>query len=229
MMAKDTTGRLDVTVKTGGKRKLSSKLWLERQLKDPYVGQARRGGVGSRGGHKMSGDGHKDYFLKHGIPLGRPCAQSRRNACRKSVSERCGRRTAGTVEARFCQRAACEAGLEPAGFLRTLCAGHGVSGEAEGASLRPNRHCEERQRRSNPDFVIPGWCVSTRPGISRFRVRCFASPRNDEKVLSITTADRARLRWFRWRPWRRLSPRPCGWKSRPPCGRRFRGRHRQAF
>jgi hypothetical protein len=28
--------------------------------------------------------------------------------------------------------------------------------------------------------VIPGWCASTRPGISRFRVRCFASPRNDE-------------------------------------------------
>src|SRR6478609_9876537 len=28
-------------------------------------------------------------------------------------------------------------------------------------------------------FVIPGWCFSTRPGISRFRVRCFASPRND--------------------------------------------------
>src|SRR5471030_1845858 len=27
--------------------------------------------------------------------------------------------------------------------------------------------------------VIPGWCVSTRPGISRFRVRCFASPRKD--------------------------------------------------
>jgi hypothetical protein len=34
--------------------------------------------------------------------------------------------------------------------------------------------------------VIPGWCVSTRPGISRFSdvqlyivVRCFASPRND--------------------------------------------------
>jgi len=28
------------------------------------------------------------------------------------------------------------------------------------------------------DDVIPGWCASTRPGISRFRVRCFASPRN---------------------------------------------------
>src|ERR1700722_11760972 len=31
--------------------------------------------------------------------------------------------------------------------------------------------------------VIPGWCVSTRPGISSFRVRCFASPRNDVNVL----------------------------------------------
>src|ERR1700674_3233413 len=28
--------------------------------------------------------------------------------------------------------------------------------------------------------VVPGWCVSTRPGISRFRARCFASPRNDD-------------------------------------------------
>src|SRR5438445_7830401 len=27
--------------------------------------------------------------------------------------------------------------------------------------------------------VIPGWRASARPGISRFRVRCFASPRND--------------------------------------------------
>jgi hypothetical protein len=27
--------------------------------------------------------------------------------------------------------------------------------------------------------VIPGWCDSTRPGISRFRVRVFDAPRND--------------------------------------------------
>src|SRR5947199_7321216 len=33
---------------------------------------------------------------------------------------------------------------------------------------------------SSIEIVIPGWCVSTRPGISRFRVRCFASPRNDD-------------------------------------------------
>ena len=39
-MAKDTTGRMHVQVKTGGKRKLSSKLWLERQLNDPYVRRA---------------------------------------------------------------------------------------------------------------------------------------------------------------------------------------------
>src|SRR5206468_4871382 len=31
--------------------------------------------------------------------------------------------------------------------------------------------------------VIPGWCVSTRPGISRFRVRCCASPRNDSVIF----------------------------------------------
>ena len=41
-----------------------------------------------------------------------------------------------------------QAGLEPAGFLRALCAGDGISGAVESASLRPNRHCEERQRRA---------------------------------------------------------------------------------
>ena len=47
-MAKDDTGRLHVTVKSGGKRKLSSKLWLERQLNDPYVAQAKRDGRARR-------------------------------------------------------------------------------------------------------------------------------------------------------------------------------------
>jgi hypothetical protein len=42
------------------------------------------------------------------------------------------------------------------------------------------------KRRSNPPFVIPGWsegpdlrCAIAHRGISRFRARCFASPRND--------------------------------------------------
>jgi len=30
--------------------------------------------------------------------------------------------------------------------------------------------------------VIPGWCVSTRPGISRFRVRCWACHRAAQRA-----------------------------------------------
>src|SRR6201990_2573533 len=52
-MTKDTTGRLHVTVKPGGKRKLSSKLWLERQLNDPYVAQSKRDGYRSRAAYKL--------------------------------------------------------------------------------------------------------------------------------------------------------------------------------
>src|SRR5205823_13521734 len=37
-------------------------------------------------------------------------------------------------------------------------------------------------RLMTPYNVIPGWCVSTRPGISRFRVRVFDAPRNDGEV-----------------------------------------------
>src|SRR5260370_18401538 len=69
MMAKDTTGRLHVTVKTGGKRKLSSKLWLERQLKDPYVAQARREGLRWRAAYKLSEIDDKYHFLKSGITV----------------------------------------------------------------------------------------------------------------------------------------------------------------
>jgi 23S rRNA (uridine2552-2'-O)-methyltransferase len=66
MMAKDTTGRLHVTVKTGGKRKLSSKLWLERQLNDPYVAQAKRDGYRSRAAYKLIEIDDKYHFLKPG-------------------------------------------------------------------------------------------------------------------------------------------------------------------
>ncbi len=65
-MAKDTTGRLHVTVKTGGKRKLSSKLWLERQLNDPYVAQAKREGYRSRAAYKLIEIDDKYHFLKSG-------------------------------------------------------------------------------------------------------------------------------------------------------------------
>jgi 23S rRNA (uridine2552-2'-O)-methyltransferase len=68
-MAKDTTGRLHVTVKTGGKRKLSSKLWLERQLNDPYVAQARREGYRSRAAYKLIEIDDKYHFLKSGLTV----------------------------------------------------------------------------------------------------------------------------------------------------------------
>jgi 23S rRNA (uridine2552-2'-O)-methyltransferase len=65
-MAKDTTGRLHVTVKSAGKRKLSSKLWLERQLNDPYVAQARRDGWRSRAAYKLIEMDDKYRLLKPG-------------------------------------------------------------------------------------------------------------------------------------------------------------------
>ena len=68
-MAKDTTGRLHVTVKTGGKRKLSSKLWLERQLNDPYVTRARREGYRSRAAYKLIEIDDKYHFLKSGMTV----------------------------------------------------------------------------------------------------------------------------------------------------------------
>jgi 23S rRNA (uridine2552-2'-O)-methyltransferase len=66
-MAKDTTGRMHVQVKTGGKRKLSSKLWLERQLNDPYVVQARRDGYRSRAAYKLLEIDDKHHLLKSGM------------------------------------------------------------------------------------------------------------------------------------------------------------------
>ncbi len=68
-MAKDSTGRLHVTVKSGGKRKLSSKLWLERQLNDPYVAQARRDGLRSRAAYKLIEIDDKFRLLKPGATV----------------------------------------------------------------------------------------------------------------------------------------------------------------
>jgi 23S rRNA (uridine2552-2'-O)-methyltransferase len=68
-MAKDSTGRLHVTVKTGGKRKLSSKLWLERQLNDPYVAKAKREGYRSRAAYKLVEIDDKYRILKPGMSV----------------------------------------------------------------------------------------------------------------------------------------------------------------
>ena len=68
-MAKDTTGRLYVQVKTGGKRKLSSKLWLERQLNDPYVAKAKAQGYRSRAAFKLLEIDDKYRLLKPGMAV----------------------------------------------------------------------------------------------------------------------------------------------------------------
>lgn len=68
-MSKDKTGRLHVTVRSGRKRKLSSKLWLERQLNDPYVLRAKREGLRSRAAYKLKEIDDKYKLLKPGMAV----------------------------------------------------------------------------------------------------------------------------------------------------------------
>ncbi len=57
---------LTTRVKTARKRSLASTLWLERQLNDPYVAQARREGYRSRAAFKLIEIDDKARFLKKG-------------------------------------------------------------------------------------------------------------------------------------------------------------------
>src|SRR3977135_3800092 len=68
-MAKDTTGRLRVTVKSGGRLKPASNLWLERQLNGPYVAKAKRDGLRSRAAYKLIEIDDKYHFLKRGASV----------------------------------------------------------------------------------------------------------------------------------------------------------------
>jgi 23S rRNA (uridine2552-2'-O)-methyltransferase len=56
---------LKIRVKSKG-RKLSSKLWLERQLNDPYVARAKREGFRSRAAYKLIEIDDKARLLKKG-------------------------------------------------------------------------------------------------------------------------------------------------------------------
>jgi 23S rRNA (uridine2552-2'-O)-methyltransferase len=57
---------LKVRVKTAKKRSLSSTLWLERQLNDPYVARAKREGYRSRAAFKLTEIDDKHHLLKSG-------------------------------------------------------------------------------------------------------------------------------------------------------------------
>lgn len=68
---KNSSGRgeraLKVRVKSAKGRKLSSTLWLQRQLNDPFVRQAREEGYRGRAAYKLSGIDDKIGFLKPGL------------------------------------------------------------------------------------------------------------------------------------------------------------------
>ena len=67
---KTSGGRdLKVRVKTGKSRSLSSKLWLERQLNDPYVARAKREGLRSRAAFKLMEIDDKHHLLKRGAKV----------------------------------------------------------------------------------------------------------------------------------------------------------------
>jgi 23S rRNA (uridine2552-2'-O)-methyltransferase len=60
---------LKVRVKKARGRSLSSKLWLERQLNDPYVARAKRDGYRSRAVYKLTEIDDKHHFLKPGAKV----------------------------------------------------------------------------------------------------------------------------------------------------------------
>lgn len=66
---KDSGRALKVRVKGGRARSLSSKLWLDRQLNDPYVARAKREGMRSRAAYKLAEIDDKFHFLKTGAKV----------------------------------------------------------------------------------------------------------------------------------------------------------------
>lgn len=85
-----------VKVKSARGRKLSSKLWLERQLNDPYVVEAQRRGFRSRSAFKILELDERFHFLKRGqtiVDLGAaPGGWSQIVADRVGVGQRKGGR-----------------------------------------------------------------------------------------------------------------------------------------
>ena len=64
---KEKGGSLKIRVKTARKRTLSSTLWLQRQLNDPLVAQAKRDGYRSRAAYKLIEMDERYNLLKPGM------------------------------------------------------------------------------------------------------------------------------------------------------------------
>lgn len=71
MTKKSGSGSRDLTVrvKTAKGRKTSSTRWLQRQLNDPYVAQAKKDGYRSRAAYKLIELDDKYRFLKPGMAI----------------------------------------------------------------------------------------------------------------------------------------------------------------
>src|SRR3984893_281754 len=66
-MTRDDSKRpLKVQVKSGKGRTLSSKLWLDRQLNDPYVSRAKREGFPAGAAYNRAGRDDRFHVLKKG-------------------------------------------------------------------------------------------------------------------------------------------------------------------
>jgi 23S rRNA (uridine2552-2'-O)-methyltransferase len=60
---------LHTRVKTAKGRKLSSKIWLERQLNDPYVAAAKQAGYRSRAAWKLAEIDQRFRLMRHGAKV----------------------------------------------------------------------------------------------------------------------------------------------------------------
>ena len=69
MTRNDSRRPLKVQVKSGRGRTLSSKLWLDRQLNDPYVARAKREGFRSRAAYKLIEIDDKQSLLRLGASV----------------------------------------------------------------------------------------------------------------------------------------------------------------
>ncbi|MCI0736355.1 MAG: RlmE family RNA methyltransferase [Beijerinckiaceae bacterium] len=82
---------LKTRVKTARKRSLSSALWLERQLNDPYVARAKREGFRSRAAYKLIEIDERYHILKPGqliVDLGAAPGGWSQVCVRKTLAEK---------------------------------------------------------------------------------------------------------------------------------------------
>src|ERR1700716_566146 len=71
---KGGTRKLAVRLRTAKGRKIASTRWLQRQLNDPYVEEAKRRGLRSRAAFTLSEIGDKQHLLKPGLAVEDPGA-----------------------------------------------------------------------------------------------------------------------------------------------------------